>query len=108
MIVRFSSTKTESIIMFGDVAVRLIKMLGSSGVIPGAISAEDIPTAVKHLRQQLQAQAAQHPVPENTLREDDDKEDREPEIALATQAVPLIALLERAGAANVPVMWEVS
>lgn len=109
MLIRFSSIKTESITMFGNVALQLIGMLGASGNIPGAIGAEDIPAAVKRLRQQLQMQtsaAAIVGVSEEASNQDD--EDDGPPIALATRAGPLIDILERAGAANVAVMWDKS
>jgi len=108
MLIRFSSIKTESITMFGNVALQLIGMLGASGNIPGAIGAEDIPASVKRLRQQLQMHAAANVgVSEKASdQDDDDDEDDEPPIALATRAGPLIDILERAGAAKVPVMWE--
>jgi len=110
MLIRFSSIKTESITMFGNVALQLIGMLGASGNIPGAIGAEDIPASVKRLRQQLQMHAAANVgVSEKASDQDDDDdddEDDEPPIALATRAGPLIDILERAGAAKVPVMWE--
>ena len=54
MLVKFSSTATESITMFGDPASQLIKMLGASGKVPGAISADDIPAALERLQRQLQ------------------------------------------------------
>jgi uncharacterized protein DUF1840 len=58
MLVKFKSVETESITMFGDVAIQLIKMLGSSGAIPSAIAAEDIPAAAELLRTQLESHAA--------------------------------------------------
>lgn len=103
MLVRFSSTKTESITMFGDVAIPLIRMLGASGRIPGAISAADIPAALSALRQQL---AAEPPPPADATSDDDNADDREPPVPLRNRAIPLIALLERAAAAQVPVMWD--
>jgi hypothetical protein len=109
MLVRFSSTATGTITMFGDSATQLIKMLGASGAIPGAISADDIPAALQRLRQQLQAHAAasatseQHDADED---KDDDEQDQQPQIALATRAIPLIDLLERASTGDAPVMWE--
>ena len=99
MLVRFSSIKTESITMFGDIAVQLIKMLGASGSIPGAIAAKDIPFALQNLQRQLQSQS------QPAASSDVDKE-KEPPIALATRAHPLIDLLKRAATADVPVMWE--
>ena len=103
MLIRFSSVETQSITMFGDIAMKLIKMLGASGAIPGAIGAEDIPAAVQRLRQQLNAAAKM----DTANRESDqDEKDREPPVALATRAGPLIDILERAAAGKVPVMWE--
>jgi hypothetical protein len=105
MLVRFSSTKTESITMFGDIAVRLIRMFGGSGNVPGAIGAEDIPSALQRLQTQWQISQAQ----DAESVEEDDKDDGErpePPVALATRAFPLIDILTRAGAAKVPVMWE--
>jgi hypothetical protein len=105
MLVRFSSIKTDSITMFGDVAVQLIRMLGASGAVPGAITAEDIPKAVSRLRIALQAHPAIPEQPVATARNTDDTA-REPPVALATRAVPFIDLLTRAAAAKAAVMWE--
>jgi hypothetical protein len=106
MLVRFSSIETGSITMFGDVAVQLIEMLGASGAIPGAIGAKDIPAAVQRLRRQLQLHAASNTKRAATNPNERDEEDREPPVELATRAAPLIAILERAAAADTPVMWE--
>ena len=106
MLIRFSSIQTGSITMFGDVAVQLIKMLGASGAIPGAIGAEDIPEAVKRLREQLQLHAASNAKRSDASPNARDEEDREPPIALTTRAGPLIDILERAAAADASVMWE--
>ncbi|MEO7386759.1 MAG: DUF1840 domain-containing protein [Gammaproteobacteria bacterium] len=100
MLVRFSSLKTESITMFGESAIQLIRMLGGSGNIPGAIAAEDIGPAVQALREKLATQAA--PPPEVPASSDDSQA----AVPFATRAVPLIDLLERAAAAQVAVIWE--
>jgi hypothetical protein len=102
MLVKFSSIKTESITMFGDSAVALIRMMGATGAVPGALNADDIPAAIKSLRERLQA------APEMEVAVDDESQDRErePPINLATRAIPLLDLLQRAAAAKVPVMWE--
>ena len=106
MLVRFRSTETESITMFGDVALQLIRMLGASGAVPGAIYAENIPAAVQRLRQQLALETQSGSAPSGDTTEDEEQEDREPPIALRARAQPLIEILERAAAANAPVMWE--
>src|SRR5215831_9683159 len=107
MLVRFSSVETESITMFGDVATQLIKMLGASGQIPGAISAKDIPQAIERLRSRLRVEPApvRTPRPDDKFKNEEEKE-RERPVSLATRAVPLLGILERASKADVPVMWE--
>lgn len=104
MLIHFKSTATETVTMFGDVAVRLMQMMGVSGVIPGAIGAADIPAAIGKLRQNLKMMPPMVDEP-NDNRYGDDK-DREPVVALATRAAPLLNILERAATLNVPVMWE--
>jgi hypothetical protein len=110
MLVRFSSAKTESILLFGDVAKQLIGMLGASGAVPGAIGAEDIPAAVRRLRQELSATALgpneESQKPATLDQEMDDERAREPPVSLSNRAIPLIDILERAAAAKAPVMWE--
>lgn len=105
MLVRFSSVKTEPITMFGDTAVQLIKMLGASGTVPGALTAEDIPAAIARLQQQLQTHKAADAQPSKQVDDDEDRQ-REPPVTLATRAMPLIDLLQRAAAGNAPLMWE--
>jgi hypothetical protein len=90
--------------MFGDVAIELIKMMGASGRIPGAISAEDVAAASVRLRNELRARGS--PAAPTTETDSDAETIDEPPIGLATRAVPLLDLLERAGAGNSPVMWE--
>lgn len=97
MLVRFKSTQTESITMFGDVAVELIRMLGASGAIPSAIAAKDLPAAAARLRQQLDL--LHEPV-------ETASDDREAPVALAVRANPLLDIMKRAGDANAALMWE--
>jgi len=105
MLVRFSSPKTESILMFGESAIRLIKMLGATGHVPGAIAAEDIPKALVALRQHLQ-QADDVAENDEHSRPSSEQQERERPIDLATRAGPLIQILERAAKLNAPVMWD--
>lgn len=83
--------------MFGDVAVQLLKMMGHSGSVPGAFTAEDIPGALTHLREALQQQQV---VPSA----DTDKD--EPPVTLSQRAIPLVALLEAALKQDAPVIWD--
>ena len=49
MLVTFRSTATESITMFKDVAVQLLKLMGATGRIPGALGPEDVGPALQRL-----------------------------------------------------------
>jgi len=97
MLVKFDS-EAGQILMFGDVAVSLLKMMGQSGVVPGAILSRDIPPALERLKQSVAAQA-EHP----RARKNDETE--EPDVSLRQRAVPLVDLLERAARKGANVMW---
>lgn len=97
MLVKFDS-EAGQILMFGDVAVALLKLMGQSGTVPGAILAPDIPAAVERLKQGVAQQAA-HP----KARADDERE--EPNVSLRQRAVPLVDLLDRAAHAGKSVTW---
>ena len=114
MLVTFSSTATETITLFGDVAVTLIKMMGSNGRVPSALGAADVPAAlaqleaaIERVRAQTHAAPAAPPAMNEDWGSDDQKddEDREPPVDLPTRAVPLMSLLKRAAAAHAEVMW---
>jgi len=97
MLVKFDS-EAGQILMFGDVAVSLLRMMGQSGVVPGAILGSDIPAAVERLKKNVAAQS-EHP----RARKDDETE--EPDVSLRQRAVPLLDLLEHAAKKDVNVMW---
>ena len=42
MLVRFKSPATETITMFGNDAVQLLKLMGATGRVPGGLSEEEI------------------------------------------------------------------
>jgi hypothetical protein len=50
MLVTFKTDAHADIIMFGDVAQTLLKLMGQSGRIPGALLAADIPQALARLQ----------------------------------------------------------
>jgi hypothetical protein len=98
MLVRFDS-KAGSITMFGEVAVDLLKLMGQSGALPGALLAADIPAAVERLRRGVDKQPASTDKP--------DKNDQaEPKVSLRQRAFPLIELLERAAKRGADVIWD--
>jgi hypothetical protein len=97
MLVTFSTPAYADITMFGDVAVRLIKLMGHSGTVPSALLAEDMPAALARLEADV---TASEPTP--VAEQNDDEE----AVSLAQRALPLIELLRAAAKANVNVMWD--
>jgi len=84
--------------MFGEVAVRLIKAMGYTGAVPGAIAAEDVPEALVRLRATVERDRQ-----ENGAEDAGDEEERA--VSLTQRAWPLIEMLESASADQSPVMW---
>ena len=96
MLVTFSTDAYADITLFGDVAQTLLKMMGHSATVPGAILAADVPAALSRLKAAIDAEKASPPV---------EGED-EPVVNLAHRALPLIDLLTAAAKAEANVMWQ--
>ena len=106
MIVKFS-TRAGALTMHGDAAVCLLKALGHSGTVPGAILAADLPAALASLRRALEQQAhAAPPAPPAAAEDAEDEREREPPVSLRMRAVPLIEMIETAIARDSDLMWE--
>jgi hypothetical protein len=101
MLVTFSCPAYADITMFGDVAVRLLKLMGHSGTIPSALLAEDVPAALERLHAAVET-AGQMPLPEESGHIDDE----EPPVNLSHRALPLLELLGAAKKAKCNVMWD--
>lgn len=48
--VTFTTDAYADITMLGDIALKMLKMMGHSATVPGAILAEDVPTALDLLK----------------------------------------------------------
>jgi Domain of unknown function (DUF1840) len=106
MIVKFT-TRAGALTMHGEAAVALLKAMGHSGNVPGAILAADLPAALAGLRRTLETQAqAVPPAPVSNDGEEEADEDRQPPVTLAMRAVPLIDMIETAIARGSDLMWE--
>jgi len=101
MLVTFQTKAYSDITMFGDVAKRLLNLMGHSGAIPSAISAADVPAALERLRSAVVAQRSTEPVDPG----DDDEERGPRRVSIANRAYPLIELLNAAAAAGEDVTW---
>lgn len=86
--------------MFGNVAVRLLNIMGHSGSVPGALLAEDIPAALEKLKAAVAEDKASQPEVVS------DEESEEQPVSLSVRAHPLIELLTAAAKENCDVMWD--
>jgi hypothetical protein len=101
MLVTFSTPVYANITMFGDVAIRLLKLMGHSGAVPGALLAEDVQQALECLEAGIKA--AEVSSGSEASAED---EDGEPVVSLSHRALPLLELLAAAAKAKRNVMWD--
>lgn len=104
MLVRFKS-EVGGFTSFGEVAVRLLRMAGHSGTVPGAIPAEEVPAALERLERALEARAPEEPDAAPGDGDGDDDE-REPPVSLRQRAYPLLELLRDARREQCGIMWE--
>lgn len=98
MLVTFTTDAYADITMFGDVALAMLKMMGHSATVPGAILAADVPEALSRLKAAVNAEKTSPPVA--------DKNTGEPEVSMANRGLPLINLLAAAAKKNSNVMWK--
>lgn len=109
MLVVFRSTATESITMFEEVAIGLLKLMGATGRIPGALGPEDVGPALRRLEsatEQIRAGTRAGSIGLAHDKGTPDDDECEPPVDLVTRAAPLIAVLKRAAAAHAELMWE--
>lgn len=98
MLVTFTTNAYADITLFGDIALSMLKMMGHSTTVPGAILAADVPAALSQLTAAIEADKSTPPV--------EDKDADEPVVSMAHRALPLIGLLSAAAKAESNVMWK--
>ncbi len=104
MLIRFRSDAFADIIMFGDIAQRLLKMMGHSGTVPGAILADDVPAALDRLERAIEPEKEEAKQKVSEEKPGNDNDDQS--VSLAYRALPLIELLTAAAKKKRDVMWE--
>ena len=106
MLVTFRTKAYANITMFGDVAKRLLELMGHSGTIPSAIKAEDVPVALARLETAIgQRRAAEFQEAPDKTRDRDDY-DAPRAVSISQRAVPMLELLRAAAAEEADVMWD--
>ena len=96
MLVCFKTDAYESIIYFAEQATVLLKLMGQTGVIPGALIAKDMPSALANLHQALDL---------NPNAAKNGHQQSSDQISLRHRALPLIGLLEAAIKKHKDVLW---
>ncbi|HHF0508893.1 DUF1840 domain-containing protein [Vibrio sp. J2-4] len=104
MLITFRCHSHSNVTMFGDIAIKMIKMMGHSGSVPGSISAQDIPDALSRLTSALAAQEAIEQNNSQAMEEDEEQEEQT--VNLGRRAFPLIELLKSAIKEECEVMWD--
>lgn len=104
MLVTFTCKAYADITMFGDVALAMLRMMGHSETVPGAILAEDVPAALDRLKRAIEAAKAE--AAQSASRDARSDESDEQPVSLAKRALPLIELFAAAARENCDVMWK--
>ena len=95
MLVTFTTKAHADIIMFGDVALAMLNMLGHSSTVPGAILAADVPAALGRLSAAIEAPK----VPQQNQDKDANT------VSMTAHGGPLLELLTAAAKDDCNVMW---
>jgi hypothetical protein len=106
MLVTFSCEVYPNITYFGDIAQTLLKMMGKSGNVPGALLAEDVPEALERLKSSVEKLKVESSLKTSREKHAEQNEWKEEPVTLAHRALPLIELLTAAAKANCYVMWD--
>jgi hypothetical protein len=103
MIITFRSAAAGDVIMFGDVAKRMMELMGKRVTDEGIVTLEQLPDAIAGLR----AAIAEDKARRAGLQDDDeDQPSGTPAgVSTAQRAVPLLELLEWAQKKGKPVTW---
>jgi hypothetical protein len=102
MLITFETKAYAKITMFGDVAIKLIKFMGHSGTIPGAIQVDDLPKALEQLKVSVHTEMDIY----HERDQGKESENGETYVSIDKRAKPLIELLEAAIEQKEDVMWD--
>lgn len=107
MLIKFDS-EVGSFTMDGAIAVQLIRAMGHSGTVPGAILPADIPGALDRLKGIVEKSpaAGKAPAAKSADADEEDEDEAEVRVSLHQRAFPLIELLSLAAARGKAVLWK--
>ncbi|PKO83162.1 MAG: DUF1840 domain-containing protein [Betaproteobacteria bacterium HGW-Betaproteobacteria-11] len=109
MIITFKSAAAGDVIMFGDVAKRLLQTMGKEAAEQGILTVEQLPAAIERLKAAIAEDKARI-----AAMTEEQRAQSEPGatggrlvVSLYQRAVPLLELLEWARKKGKPVVWGV-
>ena len=108
MIVTFQSAAAGDVIMFGDVARRMMELMGKTPTDEGIVTVEQLPEAIARLKAAIEAdKRARTGVADEDLPAQEAAEGgrQRPFVSLAQRAIPLLDLLIWAEKKGKPVIW---
>ena len=110
MIVTFQSKASGDVIMFGDVAHKMMEIMGKEAGDQGIVTVEQLPAALASLKAAIAAdREEQKALNDEDLPQFEPAGDgsRRPYVSLSQRATPLVELLEWSLKKQVPVVWGV-
>lgn len=111
MLVTFKSRAAGDVLMFGDVAKRVLALIGKDGSAPGIVTVEQLPATIAALREAVEAaKAADAAAPADRERQQEEAGtvDRHETVSLARRIPPLLEQMQYSLAEETPVVWEIS
>ena len=106
MLVTFKSKAAGDVIMFGDVAHRMMAIMGKEEGGQGIVTVEQLPEAIARLQAAVAVARQEKRQQEDQFELAPDGSQR-PFVSLSQRATPLVDLLERSLKKEVPVVWGV-
>lgn len=112
MLITFKSRASSDVMMFGNIALELLEIMGKGREIKGIIIVDDLPDAIARLqkaaddsRATVRAHQAEVDAHIATLDDEQAIADAKSVVHLCQRAVPLIDLLKFSLEKDVPVTW---
>ncbi len=109
MLIIFKSKAAGDVMMFGDVAMTLMEIMGKAVTEKGIVTVEQLPDAIARLKAAVAQDKAESPIVDHDERlfEKTPEGGKREHVSLARRAMPLIELLEFSLKEEVPVTWGV-
>ncbi|MCL4681172.1 MAG: DUF1840 family protein [Rhodocyclaceae bacterium] len=100
MLITFKSPASADVMMFGEVAEKMLEIIGKEPSGKGIITVENLPAAIARMKDAINADVQSR----GQATQDANGADS---VSIAQRALPLVELFERSLKQEVPVVWGV-